>query len=301
MDRAVTAGRREPGDDTTGTGMATGRLPYFDDVFAALAHSHSEVLEQLIANMHWGVLGPDDPVDSVESQIAGTHRLTERVCVLAGVRDGCRVLDVGCGFGGTLRHISQRVSGATLVGLNIDRRQLGYIQAQVQPELGNRIHLILAEGSCIGLRSGGFDAVLAIESLFHLDSRARFFREARRLLTEGGRLVITDFLVADSVRLGDLPTLDRRMRSDLTRFFGRAPSGHVSLRRYQRHAAAVGLHLTTNENLSRQILPSLEGLGRLYEMISGEASVRALEALHDLTARGFLEYRILGFSRVSRH
>jgi SAM-dependent methyltransferase len=289
-DAVTTSGQRAAAE------VAVGRLPYFDDVFAALERPHAELLDQLIENMHWGILEPGDRADSIEAQLAGAQRLTERVCAIAAVGDDSRILDVGCGFGGTLHHFARRLTGATLVGLNIDRRQLRYIQDHLPAGRGNRVHLVHCEGSCIGLRTGRFDAILAVESLFHLDSRARFFREARRLLKDDGRLVVADLVLGASVRIGDLARFDRTVRADLTRFFGRAPGGHVSLRRYERHAAAVGLDLTTDDNVSTQVIPSLEGLGRLYELISGSSSVRALRALHDMTSQRLLEYHLLGFT-----
>ena len=45
--------------------------------------------------------------------------------------DGCRVLDVGCGFGGTLDHIRCRNRDCRLVGLNIDLRQLQWARRVV--------------------------------------------------------------------------------------------------------------------------------------------------------------------------
>ena len=73
----------------------------------------------------------------------------ERLCAQADAlrvrvsRDdtGVRLVDAGCGFGGTLAHLDEQVRGAALVGLNIDRRQLERARATTlaRPTGANRI------------------------------------------------------------------------------------------------------------------------------------------------------------------
>jgi ubiquinone/menaquinone biosynthesis C-methylase UbiE len=67
-----------------------------------------------------------------------THRVTE-----AGrVRDGMRVLDCGCGFGGTIASPNERFSGLDLVGLNIDARQLEVAERKVEAAPGNSVSFL---------------------------------------------------------------------------------------------------------------------------------------------------------------
>jgi cyclopropane fatty-acyl-phospholipid synthase-like methyltransferase len=246
--------------------------------------------------MHWGVFGPDDDAETVEGHLAATERLNATVCAAAAVGDGSVVLDVGCGFGGTLRHLAAQLRDSTLVGLNVDSRQLRFGRSHLRPGRGNRVHLIHGNGSSMGLRSQTFDSILAIESLFHLDSRARFFREAARLLTDDGRLVITDFVV-EGPRLAEWAAVGRPAQHALRQFFGYAPSGHVSLRRYERHARAVGLKLVSHEDLTAGIIPSFVGLGRLYELVSGPSAPTAIGVLEQLSRQRLLTYQLLTVTR----
>ena len=56
----------------------------------------------------------------------GPHRMN-RVTVsraAAGIADGQHILDVGCGFGGTVASLNENFSRVHLLGVNIDERQL---------------------------------------------------------------------------------------------------------------------------------------------------------------------------------
>ncbi|MFZ4699341.1 MAG: hypothetical protein ACOYMG_04775 [Candidatus Methylumidiphilus sp.] len=49
--------------------------------------------------------------------------MTHQVCDAAGVANGQRGLDVGCGFGGTLAGLDGRFAEVDLHGLNIELRR----------------------------------------------------------------------------------------------------------------------------------------------------------------------------------
>jgi len=55
-----------------------------------------------------------------------------------------RVLKAGCGFGGTLACLNERVERLDLVGLNIDQRQQQRAEVLAQPQRGNLPHLFAA-------------------------------------------------------------------------------------------------------------------------------------------------------------
>lgn len=270
------------------------RLPYFDDLIRAVA-ADPAAIDPIGWNMHWGLILPGDDVGSLETQLAATTRLTEMVCRAAHVHNNSAVLDVGCGFGGTMRHLNDRLADTKLVGLNIDPRQLRFIRDRLSPRNGNSIVLLEGEGSSIGLHSHSFDTIVAIESLFHVESRWHFFREARRLLADDGRIVITDFLV-DGSRLDDWLAVARSAQATLGAFFGHAPSGHITLRRYERHAAAVGMRIDSDEDLTDRIIPSMAGLRPLYESVAGPPACRAIKTLEDLLREHLLSYHLLAIS-----
>src|SRR5215469_10321173 len=100
-------------------------LPYFDYVLELLRQGNQSVETTLGRHVHWGYWSepPRARVTDIDFA-AAAERLTDELCSLAGTGSGQAILDVGCGFGGTLASLNDRHSDMALVGLNIDERQL---------------------------------------------------------------------------------------------------------------------------------------------------------------------------------
>src|ERR1041385_8219502 len=75
---------------------------------------------------------------------AAQARLCDTVIDLADLHGGQRVLDVGCGVGGTLDAISARWQRMRLVGLNIDRRQIDICRS-IAPRPTNTLEFAIAD------------------------------------------------------------------------------------------------------------------------------------------------------------
>ena len=160
--------------------MPTVHLPYVD---SALAHMEEGGPAALWHNLHWGLYAdPEAADDSPEGYVAAAAALTERVAAVAGVAPGRRVLDVGCGFGGTLDHIRSRHPGCRMAGVNIDERQLRWARRLA----AGPVPFVAADGCRLPVASATQDHVLAVECVFHFPSRKAFFQEAARVLEPGG-------------------------------------------------------------------------------------------------------------------
>ena len=124
-----------------------------------------------------------------------------------------RVLDAGCGFGGTLACLQDRVERLDLTGLNIDPRQLQRAQKLVQPRPGSSLRFVAGDACALPFADASFDRVLAVECIFHFPSRAAFLAEVRRVLRPGGVLVLSDFVPASAwvpvTRMARWPALER--------------------------------------------------------------------------------------------
>ncbi len=131
-------------------------------------------------------------------------RLDETLLGMADLRDGQSVLDVGCGFGGSLQKVDSRVRHARLVGVNIDPRQLA-ICRQLKPHETNIFEWVEADGCELPFQNETFDRVLCIEAMFHFASRQRFFIEAARVLRERGVLVVSDLSLDGESTAAELP------------------------------------------------------------------------------------------------
>lgn len=138
----------------------------------------------------WGVLetvldGPLHP---------GGREATGELLDRADVAPDTRLLDVGCGAGEALAQARDR--GATAVGLD---RQPGDTSWSVRGEM-----------SALPVQTGSVDVVLAECVLCLASSPPNAFAETRRVLAPGGRLALSDVVVA-----GDPPDLPAPMAEAL--------------------------------------------------------------------------------------
>ncbi len=237
-------------------------IPYFDVLLRALENGNKALETTFGHHVHFGYWGPKDRADgSLADFAAAAERLTQHMCDIAGVHDGQRLLDVGCGLGGTIDSINQRFNGMSLTGLNIDPRQIVRAKSRVHAREGNTIDFVVGDACELPFPDASFDVVLAVECIFHFPSRERFLAEVRRVLRPGGRLCISDnipqWYVANQLKI-----MNRLMGSYLARAIGRMDNTCTS-GRYHKLARAAGLTIVHEEDATRNIIPTYSAMRTL--------------------------------------
>jgi tocopherol O-methyltransferase len=217
-------------------------------------------------HVHHGLWEHDAPRAPVE---AATRHLSERLIALAGIRPGDRVVDVGCGYGGTSRLLA-REHGAAVTGLTLSAAQAAHAAA-----VGGRPgdpEIVVRDWLANGLPDASADTVLAIECLSHMPDKPRAFAELGRVVRPGGTVVLTDWL-ARSRRSG---WRDRALLEPICAE-GRLPSMHTPAE-YGELLRGAGLEVVAFEDVSRRV-------SRTWPIIAGRV-VRTLAT--DPEARRFL-------------
>ncbi|MEU5976594.1 methyltransferase domain-containing protein [Streptomyces sp. NPDC047315] len=152
-------------------------------------------------NLHFGYWeGASDRSSPQEATDRFTDVLTERL----GVGAGSRVLDAGCGIGSPAVRVASS-TGAEVWGVTISQQQVGQaVELAERVGLSGRVRFALRDAMETGYETESFDAVLAFESIVHMD-RPRALREWKRVLKPGGRIVLTDTFPMDGAvrRPGD--------------------------------------------------------------------------------------------------
>ena len=268
----------------------------FSYVDSALAHFESGgEAPPFWRHFHWGLFDePGRADDSPERYFAAAEALTEHVVTAAGVADGRDVLDVGCGFGGTLDHVAHRNDGCRLVGLNIDERQVQWAQKL----LGNpAVTFVTADGCSLPVASGSLDHVLAVECIFHFPSRKTFFLEVARVLRPGGTLALSDFVMAP----GALALVADRMTSSAAGMGEDSWYGHMAKpltsEGYRRLAHRTGLEVLVDDDVNARTVPTYAALRRLADEASSADGVTSIDGLEELATTGALGYHVVSFRK----
>lgn len=114
------------------------------------------------------------------------HRLTNYHTFFVGrIRDGERVLDVGCGYGAVGRSLARAYPRCEVTGIDQDMPRLAQARAS-----GNPANLLFVEGDVTqAVPSGPWDAVVLSNVLEHVEERALFLT-ALQTATRASRYLI---------------------------------------------------------------------------------------------------------------
>ncbi|KAL8990784.1 MAG: hypothetical protein Q9177_000636 [Variospora cf. flavescens] len=116
---------------------------------------------------------------------------------MMGLRDGMKVLDVGCGVGGPAREIA-KFSGVNIVGLNNNDYQIQRAGRYATKEgLASQMGFTKGDFMQMSFPPNVFDAVYAIEATVHAPSLEGVYSEIFRVLKPGGVFGVYEWLMTD--------------------------------------------------------------------------------------------------------
>ena len=110
-----------------------------------------------------------------------------------------RVLDVGCGAGWSTIALARAYPKATVEGLDLDEASIAQARANaVAAGLDGRVSFSTRDAGRPGL-GGPFDLITAFETIHDMSQPVAVLAALRRLLAEGGSVVIADERVGDQL------------------------------------------------------------------------------------------------------
>ncbi|QOC23175.1 methyltransferase domain-containing protein [Wenzhouxiangella sp. AB-CW3] len=161
-------------------------------------------------DIHIGLYERDDELIAEASQ-----RTVGRMLELLGpVDERHRVLDLGAGYGGSMRYLA-RHAGCRCVALNLSEVENERNRRMNREQgLANRIEVVDGDFTNLDYDDGCFDIVWSQDAFLHSGDRARVCAEAARVLRDGGRLIFTDPMQADDAPAGQLQPIYDRLHLD---------------------------------------------------------------------------------------
>jgi tocopherol O-methyltransferase len=177
------------------------------------------------------------------------RRLIDRLATAANLQAGDRVLDVGCGMGGSTIELASRY-GCTVTGVTLSTVQRSWARMSASLHgVSRRVRFQRADAEDVKFPAASFNVVWNVECSEHFFDKPAFFRKAAGWLRPGGRIALCAWLA------GDGPGIERQVESVGEGFlcpsFGTAGD-------YCSWLEDAGLTVRTNEDLTSQVMRTWE-------------------------------------------
>jgi tocopherol O-methyltransferase len=144
-------------------------------------------------HMHHGYYIPANRTDHVQAQID----LIDQVLKWADVESATKVIDVGCGIGGSSRHIARKY-GCTTEGITLSPYQAKRgNELAVEQGLSKECNFQVADALEMPFLSNKFDLVWSLESGEHMPDKEKFVGELFRVAKPGGKILVVTWCHRD--------------------------------------------------------------------------------------------------------
>ena len=177
------------------------------------------------------------------------------------VKKGDRILDAGCGVGGTTIWIAENF-GVEVTGITVSKKQVERaIKSSKSRKVDHLTRFAVMDYCHTSFADEMFDKIYAMESMCYAVEKSEFLKEMKRILKPGGILVVADVFQdgrvlteRDKIQLGDW--LD-----------GWAVPNVPILREFRKSAEDLKLELIEAKNMKKNIIPSarrIYNIGRIF-------------------------------------
>jgi tocopherol O-methyltransferase len=184
-----------------------------------------------------------DPHDKPE---AAQVRLLDHCAQRLNLRGRERILDVGCGHGGTLVHLA-RLLDCSGIGVTVSPKQARIARERaMHAGVGDRSTFFVDDVACFPFPPAEFDLVWAMESTEHFADKAKFLHDAYCTLQPAGQLLLAAWT----------GSMDRPRIREVARAF-LCPELWTA-EQYQATAQSTGMTITRRENLTENVVRTWE-------------------------------------------
>lgn len=121
-----------------------------------------------------------------------------------------KILDVGCGIGGTSRHLAKKFPNATVKGISLSQNQVNRGNSLAAERGLTNCSFEVMDALDMKFEDDTFDLVWACESGEHMPDKKKYVEEMTRVLKPGGTLVIACWCQREETPTNPFTPKDRK-------------------------------------------------------------------------------------------
>ena len=272
-------------------------LPYFDHVLKKFSEKDSELSEAFSKNIHWGYWeNPHKNKVAAKEYADAQEALVEQLVKLAEPSNESVIADIACGFGGTIDFLNKNSANKTIVGLNIDIRQLIHAKNHINPDNRNNIFYVTGDAVKLPFASASVDILFTVEAIFHFSDREAYFKEVNRVLKPEGKFIISDFISAENFKLGKYLIWKNQRAS----YFGDFDLRYT-ISKYKKISAKTGFEVSHIMDVTKNTLPTFTYLNAAGKEMTGNNlfSRFQIKFLEYISMKNLLRYYLLKFKKTT--
>ena len=192
-----------------------------------------------------------------ESAPRAQIQLMERLVERAGVPRGARVLDIGCGLGGSAMWLAEHFD-CDVTGITISPVQARMAASRAKSRgLTQRVRFQVRDANEWQPEPACVDVVWIMESSEHFRDKRMFFEHCARALAPGGVLAVCAWLRRDGpLRESEQPLVNTIAKAMLS-------ASLDSLSNYERWMRDAGLNVTVAQDITRHVEPTWSHCSRI--------------------------------------
>lgn len=108
---------------------------------------------------------------------------------------GTRVLDIGCGTGGSAFFIAERCKPALIIGIDVEAGVIAKANQQASRDgLAEHVRFQTVAPGPLPFADAAFDVVFSKDAIVHIDDKHAIAREIHRVLKPGGVFAASDWM-----------------------------------------------------------------------------------------------------------
>src|SRR5882757_6854606 len=231
-----------------------------------------------------------DSATTDQNHVGGIGFVVE-LAKAARINSATRVMDLGCGLGGSMRVLSY-VYGCKTVGYDISEDRIAEARVTHLVNLDDFVEFKQADLMTCEVPSGQFDVIWGQSSWTHIQHKEEFLERWAGAMKSGGMNAFEDLCLRRNAEVGT--------GEALARFEADSMSKVVGLQKWKQILTDCSFSITREEDLSHELLSEERKLTRTENAIVSEKNPEEREKtnlLLDLAERGILGYFRLAAER----